>query len=207
MDCVASLYGRNNLLDIITNASKNIFIPLTVGGGIKSVDDATRILRSGADKVAINTSALKNPKIISEIANKFGSQAVVLSIEAKHIKNNRWEAYSQSGREPSGKEVLQWAQEAIELGAGEILLTSIDKEGTRRGFDINLLQHFSKEISVPVIASGGMGKVEDLHPINHQNLTEAVAIADILHYERSDLKIIRDYAQKIGMKVRSYEYN
>jgi imidazole glycerol-phosphate synthase subunit HisF len=206
MDCVASLYGRNNLFEIIRQATKNIFIPITVGGGIKSIEDVTEVLRSGADKVAINTAAVNNPKLLTDIANKFGSQALVLSIEAKEISDNRWEAFTQNGREPSGLEVLEWAQEATKLGVGEILLTSIDKEGTRKGFDLRLLKHFSNKIEVPIIASGGMGKLEDLNPIHVQGLADAVAIADFLHYNRSNLNLIREYAQDLKMNVRFYEF-
>ena len=206
MDCVASLYGRNNLFEIIKEATKNIFIPITVGGGIKSIDEATEVLRSGADKVAVNTAATKNPNLLSEIANKFGSQALVLSIEAKEISDNKWEVFTQNGREPTGLEVLDWAKEAIRLGVGEILLTSIDKEGTRKGFDLRLLNHFSQKINVPIIASGGMGKLEDLKPIHEQGLADAVAIADLLHYNRSNLKMIRNFAQELQMNVRVHEF-
>ncbi|MGY4503307.1 cyclase [Bradyrhizobium sp. GM24.11] len=161
MDIVASLYGRNNLSDIIRRAADQVFIPITVGGGIRSVDDARHILRSGADKVAINTAAIARPELIGEVARHFGSQAMVLSIEAKQVAQGKWEAYTDNGRERTGLDVLQWARRGVEMGAGEILLTSVDREGTRKGFDIDLISQVSKLATVPVIASGGMGSIED----------------------------------------------
>jgi len=136
MDIVASLYGRNNLSDIIKRAADQVFIPITVGGGIRSVDDARHILRYGADKVAINTAAIARPDLISEVARRFGSQAMVLSIEAKQVAPGKWEAYTDNGRERTGLDVLEWVRKGVEMGAAEILLTSVDREGTRKGFDI-----------------------------------------------------------------------
>ena len=138
MDAVASLYGRNHLAEIIKKAVKNIFIPLTVGGGVRSAEDAAAVLRSGADKVAINTAAVANPDLITQIAKKFGNQCTVLSVEAKQLSNTRWEVLTENGRERSGRDVIEWAIEATSLGAGEILLTSVDREGTRKGFDVDL---------------------------------------------------------------------
>ena len=205
MDVVASLYGRNHLSSLIKRAAKEIFVPMTVGGGIRSVDDVADVLRCGADKVAINTSAVKNPSLISDIAQRFGSQCMVLSIEAKYQGNSSWEVYTDNGRERTGKDVLAWAQQAVALGAGEILLTSIDKEGTRQGFDTDLISTVAKQVGVPVVAAGGMGKVE--HLIDAVNLggASAVAMADILHYGRSSLHEIRAFAASSGLKVRSYE--
>ncbi|HAU2049736.1 TPA: imidazole glycerol phosphate synthase subunit HisF, partial [Legionella pneumophila] len=162
MDTVASLYGRNNLSEIVKTTAENVFIPITVGGGIRSVDDAKQLLRCGADKVAINTAATKNPTLISDIARRFGSQCVVLSIEAKRTVNGRWEVMTDNGREHTGMDVVDWARNGEEFGAGEILLTSIDQEGTRKGFDLELVKQVSSMVSIPVIASGGMGKLEDL---------------------------------------------
>ena len=160
MDIVASLYGRNNLSDIIRRAAERVFIPITVGGGIRSVDDARHILRSGADKVAINTAAVARPELIGEVAQRFGSQAMVLSIEAKQVAPGKWEVYTDNGRERTGLDVIEWTQRGVELGAGEILLTSVDREGTRKGFDIELTRQVSAAVPVPVIASGGMGSIE-----------------------------------------------
>lgn len=204
MDCVASLYGRNHLANLISETAKNIFIPITVGGGIRSLEDATHILRSGADKVAINTAAVTNPKLITEIARQFGSQCMVLSIEAKQMSNSQWEVYTDNGRERTGLDVVEWVKKGVALGAGEILLTSVDREGTRKGFDIALIQAITQEISVPVIASGGMGKPEDLLPAVNIGQADAVAMADILHYQRATIADVRHVAQSAGLGVRSY---
>lgn len=204
MDSVASLYGRNHLEEFIKMVAKDIFIPMTVGGGIRTVDDAINILKCGADKVAVNTAAVANPQLISNIARQLGSQAVTLSIEAKRISPGKWEAYTENGREPTGLDVVEWARRGVELGAGEILLTSVDREGTRKGFDVDLVEKVSSQVSVPVIASGGMGKEEDLIPVVLRGGASAVAMADILHFERSDLRKIRDVAVKADLKVRRY---
>ncbi|AYV57214.1 imidazole glycerol phosphate synthase subunit HisF [Leptospira kmetyi] len=205
MDCVASLYGRNNLSDIVKSAAHNVFVPMTVGGGIRSVEDATHILRSGADKVAINTAAIANPNLITEIARRFGSQCMVLSIEAKEIENGRWEAYTDNGREKTGLDVIEWIKRGVSLGAGEILLTSVDREGTRKGFDVELIRAVTQEVSVPVIASGGMGKPEDLIEAVNYGQADAVAMADILHYNRSTIGEIRTVAENANIEVRHYE--
>lgn len=203
MDTVASLYGRNNLSSLVEYTCQNIFVPFTVGGGMRSLEDVERMLRSGADKVAINTAAIANPKLISEVANKFGSQCMVISIEAKRQNTGFWEAYTDNGREKTGKNVVEWAKQAVELGAGEILLTSVDNEGTRRGFDNELVKEVVNAVSVPVIASGGMGKLEHLAEVVNECGASAVAIADILHYKRESLVNIREYAMKSGIAVRN----
>jgi cyclase len=205
MDCVASLYGRNHLGDIVRSAAKNIFVPMTVGGGIRSVDDATQILRAGADKVAANTAAVANPELISAIARRFGSQCMVLSIEAKQVGSDRWEVYTNNGRERTGLDVIEWAKRGVVMGAGEVLLTSVDREGTRKGFDIALVRAVTAEVSVPVIASGGMGKPEDLLDAVREGGADAVAMADILHYKRAEIGHIRAVAEAAGLGVRHYE--
>jgi cyclase len=205
MDCVASLYGRNQLNSIITEAASNIFVPITVGGGIRSVDDVANILRSGADKVAVNTAAIKNPKLITDITQKYGKQCLVLSIEAKEVGKNQWEAYTDNGREKTGLNVLDWAVKATQLGAGEILITSIDKEGTKKGFDINLISAVTSRVSVPVIASGGMGKPSDLVDVVKQGNADAIAMASVLHYKQFSLEQIRLAAQKENLDIRAYE--
>jgi cyclase len=207
MDVVASLYGRNHLGGIIKEAAKNIFIPITVGGGIRSVDDAREILRSGADKVAINTEAVANPKIITDIARQFGSQCMVVSIEAKKVEGDHWEVYTNNGRERSGIDVVEWAKLCALNGAGEVLLTSVDREGTRKGFDVELVKAVSSAVNVPVIASGGMGKPEDLLPVVSEGGADAVAMADILHYKRVQIGDIRLVAEAAGLGVRSYAPN
>ncbi|MEK6745415.1 MAG: imidazole glycerol phosphate synthase cyclase subunit [Pseudomonadota bacterium] len=205
MDTVASLYGRNNLARIVEYTSENIFVPLTVGGGIRSLADVEEMLRAGADKVAINTAAINNPKLISEVAKTFGAQCMVLSIEAKARGKGEWEVYTDNGRERSGKSVVQWAKQVAEMGAGEILLTSVDCEGTRRGFDVALVKAVTDAVSVPVIASGGMGKVQHLVEVVQQGKASAVAMADILHYRRAALPDIRTEADKAGIKIRMPE--
>lgn len=205
MDCVASLYGRNHLGDIVRSAAENIFVPMTVGGGIRSVDDATQILRAGADKVAVNTAAVANPKLITDIARRFGSQCMVLSIEAKQIGPERWEAYTNNGRERTGLDVIDWVKRSVAIGAGEILLTSVDREGTRKGFDVDLVCAVSAEVSVPVIASGGLGKLDDLVEVVRDGGADAVAMADILHYKRATVGGIRAAAREQGLGVRDYE--
>lgn len=207
MDCVASLYGRNHLGDIIRAAARDIFVPMTVGGGIRSVDDVTQILRAGADKVAVNTAAVANPGLITEIARTFGNQCMVLSIEAKKVAPDRWEAFTDNGRELTGLDVIEWAKRGVALGAGEILLTSIDQEGTRKGFDVDLVRAVTSAVPVPVIASGGMGNPEDLVNVVREGGADAVAMADILHYRRAEIRDIRAVARAAGFGVRDYESN
>jgi cyclase len=204
MDVVASLYGRNNLTDIVRYTAENVFIPLTVGGGIRSIDDVRTMLRSGADKIALNTAAVQRPELISEIAERFGSQCVVVSIEAKRrAGGNGWECFSDNGREHTHLDAVTWAERAMKLGAGEILLTSIDQEGTRKGFDVELIKAVNAAVTIPVIASGGMGSVDHLVAAARDGGADAVAMADILHYKRSELPAIRKAAHEAGLPVRS----
>ena len=207
IDCVASLYGRNSLSDLIQNAAKDIFIPLTIGGGIRSIDDAIQILRCGADKIAINTAAIANPDLITSVARKFGSQCMVLSVEAKRIGLHRWEVYTNNGREGTGLDVIEWVKRGVALGAGEVLLTSVDREGTRKGFDVELVRAVTGEVSVPVIASGGMGTPEHMVDVVKTGGAEAVAIAEILHYRRATIGTIRAAAHNAGLHVRSYRHD
>ena len=203
MDIVASLYNRNSLHDIIKLASKNIFIPFTVGGGIRSLDDALKIFDSGADKIAINTRAVQEPELINTLSKRFGSQAIVLSIEAKKISENKWEAYIESGREKTNLDVLNWAKKAADLGAGEILLTSVDKEGTCKGFDTDLIYSVSNSVNIPIIASGGFGDKKDLKAAEESG-ADAIAIAHMLHYKKLSIKDVRKYAIDNEVKVRKF---
>ena len=196
MDCVATLYGRNNLSDIIKKVTKDIFVPITVGGGIRSLKDARNVLNCGADKVAVNTQAVTNPKFISELANIIGSQSVVLSIEAKRRKSNSWEAYTSNGRDPTGLDVFEWIKKSVDLGAGEILLTSIDKEGTRKGFDLELMRLASQITDIPIIASGGLGSINHLAEVIDIGKIDAVAIADAIHYKRISVKELKNTITK-----------
>lgn len=201
IDIVASLYGRNSLGEIVSRAARDVFVPLTVGGGLRSIDDVRAMLRMGADKVAINTAAIRRPELITEVAQKFGSQCMVLGIEAKRNGPGRWEAFTDNGREFTGVDVVEWCQRGYELGAGEILLTSVDQEGTRKGFDVELIEAVTRAVPIPVIASGGMGS--SAHMVDaFQHGADAVAMADILHYGRSDLPSIRSAAIEAGLHVR-----
>lgn len=205
MDIVASLYGRSKLTDIVRRAAEDVFIPMTVGGGIRNIDDVRDLLGAGADKVAINTAAVHRPELIHEVSRRFGSQCMVLSIEAKQQGVGHWEVYTDCGRERSGMDVVEWARKGVALGAGEILVTSIDREGTRQGFDLELIRAITSAVAVPVIASGGMGKASDLINVVTLGKADAVAMADILHYERTTLGELRQAAQSAGIQVRAYE--
>lgn len=202
IDIVASLYGRNSLRDIVSRTAQDVFIPLTVGGGVRSVADVNDLLRAGADKVAINTAAVRRPALISEVSRAFGSQCMVLSIEAKKIGQGKWEVFTDNGRERTGLDVVDWVRKATDLGIGEILLTSVDQEGTRKGFDIRLVQAVTAATSVPVVASGGMGSIDDLVAVCVQGSANAVAMADVLHYNRLTLGQIKRGAHESGLTVR-----
>jgi|ETN01SMinimDraft_4_1059930.scaffolds.fasta_scaffold04160_3 cyclase len=186
IDVVASLYERNNLREIVEKTAKKLHIPMTVGGGIRTIKDIKEILRAGADKVAINTAAVKNPKIITEGANAFGSQCIVGSIEAKKKIDGTYEAYIDNGREKTGKDVFEWAKELVDLGAGELLITSVDKEGTGKGYDNELTAKISKSVNVPVIACGGAGKIEDVVDVIKKGKADAVCAASLFHYNYLD---------------------
>lgn len=219
MDVVASLYERNSLHDIISKTAKEIFIPLTVGGGIRSIEDMQTVFRSGADKIAINTAAVRNPKLISEAANLFGSANFVVAIEAIKQDDGNYYAFTDNGREKTGFEVVSWAKTVEELGAGEIILTSVDKEGTGEGFDINLIKKVSEAVRIPVIAHGGAGKLEDIKSIFKNGDASGVSLASILHYNvlgRSDestfsnkkvtpasIREIKDYLTKEKIPCRN----
>lgn len=202
LDVVASLYGRENLVDIVRDTARHVFIPMTVGGGVRSVDDVKELLRVGADKVAINTAAVHRPQLISEVATRFGSQCMVLSIEAKQVADNRWEAYTDNGREHTGLDVVEWAAKGVELGAGEILLTSVDREGTKRGFDVVLTRAVSEAVSVPIIASGGMGNMGHFLDVVNKGKADAVAVANVLHYCLMSIQEIRQNALDSGLPLR-----
>lgn len=204
MDVVASLYNRNSLLDIVERTTRDVFVPITVGGGIRSIEDVAAALRSGADKVAINTAAVRRPELISEVARTFGSQCMVLSIEAKQRQDGGWEAYTDNGREHGGRDVVSWAKQAVDLGAGEILVTSVDREGTFAGFDLPLIRAVSGAVPVPVIASGGMGSNDDCVAAVHEGGVDAIAIAGCLHYNRSTVGEVRAHLAARDIQVRNF---
>ena len=202
IDIVASLYGRNNLIGIVEDTTKDVFIPITVGGGIRSVDDITALLRAGADKVAINTAAVKRPEFLSEGARAFGSQCIVLSIEAKRQTNGRWEAYTDNGRERSGVDAIEWARRGEELGVGEILLTSVDQEGTQKGYDWELIRLVSSAVTLPVIASGGAGSLEDFPRAVRECRADAVSAAHLFHYKKHSIANVKRTLADSGLAVR-----
>jgi cyclase len=182
MDAVASLYGRNSLLEIISKTSREIFIPLTVGGGLRSVEDIRSVLRAGADKVAINTAAIQNPKLIQEASRAFGSSTIVVSIDAMKKLDGSYECFTDYGRERSGVDAIEWATQVEELGAGELVITSINLEGTGKGFDVDLVRRISDKVSIPVIASGGAGNAEHILEVICEGRADGVSLASMLHY-------------------------
>ena len=182
MDAVASLYGRNSLLQIVERTSAEIFIPLTVGGGLRSIDDIRNALRAGADKVSLNTAAIARPALITEASRAFGSSTIVVSIEAQKRLDGKYEAFVNYGRDPTGVDALDWAVRAADLGAGELMITSINQEGTGKGFDVDLVRRISDSVSVPVIAGGGAGGARDVAQVIIEGKVEAVALASALHY-------------------------
>ena len=188
LDAVASLYGRNQLESLIEEMCEEVFIPITVGGGIKSRADAKRFFDHGADKIAVNTAAISRPENIRDIADHYGSQAVCVSIEAKRV-NGGWEAYTENGRQRTGKDAVAWALEAVKLGAGELLITSIDKEGTRKGCDLELLKAIVPNVPVPVIACGGIGSIEDVEEV--AKLGACVAMSSALHTGKLSIPQLR----------------
>ncbi len=202
MDTVATLYGRNNILPVVEEAARDIFVPLTVGGGIRSVDDIVAALRSGADKVAINTAAIARPGFIREAAEALGSQCIVLSVEAKQRGPGKWEALTDNGRERTGVDALAWVAEAERLGAGEIMITSIDMEGTRLGFDHELFRCVRQCVSIPVIGCGGAGCPTDVVAAVEQDGLDAIACASLFHYGHCSLPDLKAALADAGVAVR-----
>ncbi len=200
-DIVASLYERNNLADILRRTTEEVFIPITVGGGLRDLKDIAVALKNGADKVAVNTAAIKRPDFLNEIIDQFGSQCLVLSIQAKK-KGNSWEAYYDNGREPSGLDVVDWVLEGQERGVGEILLTSVDRDGTKKGLDIQLVRAAGEHLRIPLIASGGVGSPKDCTDAILEGEADAVAIATALHYRLYELEDIRTYCDAHNIKTR-----
>lgn len=197
-DTVASLYDRNSLHDIISKTAKKIFIPLTVGGGLRSIADIKNVLRAGADKVSINTAAVKNPSFIKEASLKFGSSTIVIAIEAIKEPDGRYFIYTDNGREHTGIEVVSWAKQVEELGAGEIVITSVDREGTGEGFDLTLTKMVSDAVSIPVIAHGGCGKPADVAKVILDAGADAVCVASTLHYDYITKAAFTEHTEKEG---------
>ena len=202
IDTVATLYGRNNLLDLVKKVGKKVFIPITVGGGIRTVDDARNFLNAGADKVGINTAAVNNPKILEEISSRFGNQCVVLIIDAKKISENHWEVFTENGREKTGKNAVDWAKEANNVGVGEILLTSVDKDGTLNGPDIDLVNNIKRVIDVPLIVSGGIGNINHIESLFTKTKNYNFAIGAALHKKKIKIEEIKDF-----LKLNNFQIN
>ena len=202
IDIVASLYGRNNLLDVVKNAAREVFIPMTVGGGIRTIDDINGVLRAGADKVAINTAAVSRPEFLREAAEVYGRQCIVLMVEAKKREGGWWEALTDNGREKTGRDVLEWVAEAEDLGAGEILITSVDQEGTRKGFDAPLMKEVRQRVDVPIIASGGAGSASHVIELTSSGEVDAVCCASLFHYDISSLQKLKRTMAEAGIQVR-----
>ena len=202
MDSVASLYGRDLMADIIRDFTTECFVPITVGGGIRSLKDADLLFRAGADKVAINTGAIARPALITEIAEKYGSQAVVVQLDAKRTETGCWEAYTESGRNSTGMDIQEWIPIAIEQGAGEVLLTSIDRDGTRKGLDFELLEAVGSLVSVPLVASGGTINAVDAAEGLELDQTDGIAVGASLHYGTTTVGEIREKCREHGVNVR-----
>ncbi len=201
-DITATAHGRATMVDVIERAADQCFMPLTVGGGLRSVQDIYTMLRAGADKISINSSALADPGLIRAGAEKFGSQCVVVSIDAKKIADERWEVFSHGGRKPTGLDAVEWARRAVSLGAGEIVLNSIDADGTRAGFDLAITRRVSESVGVPVIASGGAGKLEHMAEVLLEGKADAVLAASIFHFGQYTVGDVKKYLAAKGIPVR-----
>ena len=203
LDISATDEGRRTLLDLVSRTAERLFIPLTVGGGMRSVDDIARALRAGADKIAVNSAAVRRPELLSEAAERFGSQCVVASIDARRKGvRDRWEVYVNGGREATGLDAIEWAARCAELGAGEILLTSIDRDGARSGYDIELLSLVADVVSVPLVASGGAGSAHDVVDAFNKGGADAALLAGILHDGTTDIRSVKDALEAANVVVR-----
>jgi len=204
LDITASHEARDTIVDVASRTAEKVFIPFTVGGGIRSTADFRTILKTGADKCSVNTAAVLNPRLISQAAKVFGSQCVVLAIDAKRVDGTpgKWEVYTHGGRKPTGIDAVEWARRGEALGAGEILLTSMDCDGTEAGYDIPLTRNVAESVRIPVIASGGAGTLEHIHEALTDGLAEAALIASIVHYGKMTIREIKDYLASRGVEVR-----
>ena len=202
LDITASHEGRGTMVEVAKNCAAQVFIPFTVGGGIRTVDDMRVMLKAGADKISVNSAAIKNPALISEGAKKFGSQCIVLAVDAKNCGEDKWEVYINGGRTPTGLDCLEWIKKGVALGAGEILLTSMDADGTKDGYDIPLTRAVSESVNVPVIASGGAGELEHFLKVLIDGKADAVLAASVFHYGKYTIRQVKDYLKKYGVEVR-----
>mgnify|MGYP003592609726 CR=1 FL=1 len=202
LDITASSDGRNTMVDVVRRTASQVFIPFTVGGGIRSVEDIRTMLHAGADKVSLNTAAVKNPALIADGAKSFGRQCIVLAVDAKRSGQGRWEVYINGGRTPTGLDVLDWIKQGVDLGAGEILLTSMDCDGTKDGYDNALNRAVSEMVAVPVIASGGAGTLEHFAEALTQGKADAVLAASVFHYGEFSIRQTKEYLRDKGIEVR-----
>ncbi len=201
VDIVASLYNRNHLHELVSAASKTIFVPLSVGGGVRSIDDIRALLRAGADKVTLNTQVCATPEIITEAARTFGAQCIVVSIQAKRQPDGRWEAYVQNGRERTRRNAVAWAREVVERGAGEIFLTSVDRDGTRKGLDFELIAAVLGTVSVPVVVGGGVGSIDEIERAARMGAS-GITVAHMLHFKRLTVAEIKAELARRGIALR-----
>lgn len=201
-DITASAHGRATMVGVIERVADQCFMPLTVGGGIRAVEDMSVMLKAGADKISINSSALSNPDLIRAGAEKFGSQCIVVSIDAKKVAPDRWEVFSHGGRKSTGLDAVEWAMKAVGLGAGEIVLNSIDADGTKKGFDLVITRRVSESVAVPVVASGGAGSLEHMAEVLLAGCADAVLAASIFHYGTFTVGQVKDYLAKQKIPVR-----
>lgn len=203
LDITASSDARNTVVDMVRRVAKTVFIPFTVGGGIRTVDDFKALLREGADKISVNSAAIMRPELISEAADKFGSQCVVVAIDAKRRPDGGWNIYKNGGRIDMGIDAVEWAMKADKLGAGEILLTSMDCDGTKAGYDLELTRTIAENVSIPVIASGGAGTLEHFYEaLSDEGKADAALAASLFHYKELEIREVKEYLRKKGVSVR-----
>jgi len=202
LDITASSDDRNTMVEMVEKTASQIFIPFTVGGGIRSVEDIRKILKAGADKVSLNTAAIKNPALIAEGARRYGNQCIVLAVDARQTGTDQWEVYINGGRTPTGLDVIEWVKKATDLGAGEILLTSMDSDGVKNGYDIPLTRTVSEAVNVPVIASGGAGTLEHFYDVLTLGKADAVLAASVFHFGQFTVGQVKEYLKSRGIEVR-----
>lgn len=202
LDITASSDGRKTAVDILSRASEQVFIPLTVGGGIRSVEDFRELLAAGADKIAVNSAAIRTPRLITDAALKFGSQCVVLAVDAKSNGKGSWDVYLNGGRVNTGLDAIGWIREAEKLGAGEVLLTSMDRDGTKAGYDVELTRRAAEAVNIPVIASGGAGKMQDFADVLTEGKADAALAASLFHFSQIDMRELKEFLAKQGIPIR-----
>src|SRR3989338_2074997 len=202
LDITASFEKRNIMLDVVRRTAETVFMPLTVGGGIRNLEDISQLLKAGADKVSINTAAVKDIKLVKKASEKFGSQCIVVAIDAKKSGKGKWEVYINGGRTPTGIDAIKWGKSVEDMGAGEILLTSMDMDGTKDGYDIDLTRKFSENLNIPIIASGGAGNLEHIYDAFTKGKADAALAASIFHYKEYSIREVKEYLKERNVKVR-----